>query len=71
MIDAILLANHGNRMVWIDTTGAPSRVRLSQARRVNATVFQCARCERIAVELDHLAPYHQENNRCRTHGGKS
>jgi hypothetical protein len=61
---------HGNTHVFaLDINGVEgfSEVSLSEAKKKGAYIATCAYCELYAVELDHLAPYHQENNRCIYH----
>jgi hypothetical protein len=70
MIEASELGTHGNRMVYVfDDATEWERIRLGEARRRGLYVYQCGidGCERAAHELDHLAPYHQEMNRCVMH----
>lgn len=62
---------HGNKLVWAMTADGYERMRLAVAQKQDLWIVRCAMCDRYAVVLDSLAPYHQENNRCREHVGKS
>jgi hypothetical protein len=58
---------HGNTRVWALTNDGPEWMTLARARRENHYILECAKCDRPAYHLDHLAPYHQEMNRCKEH----
>ena len=61
---------HGNTLVWVYDHDGPTRVRLSEARQNDWYIALCALCDNYAAKLDHLAPYHEDNNRCKKHLGR-
>lgn len=56
-----------NGKVFVDLHGHWKRTTLKQAKRYGWQVIPCAQCDKPAVSLDHLYPYHAENNKCRKH----
>jgi hypothetical protein len=45
--------------------------RVSADKANPARVIRCSMCDKPAVSLDHLWPYHSEMNRCAKHYGRT
>lgn len=61
--------NGRNRLVWALTEDGFVRMTLKRAQELDFYIALCGKCDDYAWALDHLAPYHQDMNRCKKHSG--